>query len=101
MHEKITGRGDPRKLRNPIADGCIERFWRERAALVADDDVGPARFQSDLPAFLKATGHPNERHNCGDADGNSRESQSRAQRTTPKTTEDDSEEGHGLPSETI
>ena len=47
---------------------------------VTDDDVGSARLQSNLPAFLKTARHPDERDDGGDADGNSRESQSGAQR---------------------
>ena len=97
----------PRTSRLQVAAMCGRLAIRSRTeasngfgvsapTLVADDDVGPARLQSNLPAFLKAARHPDQRHDRSDADGNSAESQAGAHRTAQETAEDNGEEGHGL-----
>ncbi len=54
LHEDIASRTDTRKVGDPIADGAVKRFWSKRSTPAADDNVGSARFQPYLPAFLKA-----------------------------------------------
>ena len=74
-----------------IAHRGVERFRRESSTPTAYDDIGSARLQSNLPAFLKATRHPDQRHHGGDADGDSGESQAGANGTAQKTAHYDSE----------
>src|SRR5260221_7258022 len=72
----------------------VERLRRQRTGHIADDDIGAARLQSRLPAFLKAARDADQRDDGGDADGDAQQRQPGSNRAAHEPAHDDGEKTH-------
>ena len=94
IDEHGAGFRDMRERSDAFDDGGAERFRRQSAAHVADDDVGAAGFHPGLPARFKTARDSDQRDDGGDADGDAHEGEPGADRPPHQSARDDGEKGH-------